>query len=78
MQSYKKMQSLTEKMYICRSNETIMKAQVISQKSAQMSFEAKKVIEKDSVMDSIPEGYVSFDTFVEVFDRKLRELYAKL
>ena len=78
MQSYKKMQSLTEKMYICRSNEAIMKAQVISQKSAQMPFEAKKVIEKDSVKDSIPEGYVSFDTFVEVFDRKLREQYAKL
>ena len=78
MQSYKKMQSLTEKMYICRSNETIMKAQVISQKSAQMPFEAKKVTKKDSVKDSIPEGYVSFDTFVEVFDRKLREQYAKL
>ena len=72
------MQSLTEKMYICRSNETIMKAQVISQKSAQMPFEAKKVAKKDSVKDSITEGYVSFDTFVEVFDRKLREQYAKL
>jgi hypothetical protein len=55
-----------------------MKAQVISQKSAQMPFEAKKVAKKDSVKDSIPEGYVSFDTFVEVFDRKLREQYAKL
>ena len=55
-----------------------MKAQVISQKPAQMSYEAKKVIKKDNVIDSIPEGYVSFDTFVEVFDRKLREQYAKL
>ena len=72
------MQSLIEKLYICRSNETIMKAQVISQKPAQMPYEAKKVIKKDNVIDFIPEGYVSFDTFVEVFDRKLREQYAKL
>ena len=65
-------------MYICRSNETIMKTQVISQKPAQMPFEAKKVIKKANAMDSVPEGYVSFETFVEVFDRKLREQYAKL
>ena len=55
-----------------------MKAQVSSQKPAQMPYEAKKVIKKDNVIDFIPEGYVSFDTFVEVFDRKLREQYAKL
>ena len=55
-----------------------MKTQVISQKPAQMPFEAKKVIKKDCALGSIPEGYVSFETFVEVFDRKLREQYAKL
>jgi len=43
-----------------------------------MSFETKRVFKKTHATDSIPEGYVSFETFVEVFDRKLRERYAKL
>ena len=65
-------------MYICRSNETIMKAQVISHNTIQMPFETKRVTKKTHATDSIPEGYVSFETFAEVFDRKLREQYAKL
>ena len=43
-----------------------------------MPFETKRVIKNAHKMDSIPEGYVSFETFAEVFDRKLREQYAKL
>ena len=65
-------------MYICRSNETIMKTQVISPNMVQMPFETKSVTEKTHAMDSIPEGYVPFETFVEVFDRKLRDRYEKL
>ncbi|MBQ6771593.1 MAG: hypothetical protein IJP44_11530 [Bacteroidales bacterium] len=55
-----------------------MKAQVYPSNSAQMPFEAKRAMNKSHVIDSIPEGYVSFETFAEVFDRKLREQYAKL
>ena len=55
-----------------------MKTQVISPNMVQMPFETKSVTEKTHAMDSIPEGYVPFETFVEVFDRKLREQYAKL
>ena len=65
-------------MYICRSIDINMKAQTFSSNSAQMSFETKRVFKKTHATDSIPEGYVSFETFVEVFDRKLREQYAKL
>jgi len=55
-----------------------MKAQVISPNTVQMSFETKKETKETRATDSIPKGYVSFETFVEVFDRKLREQYAKL
>ena len=55
-----------------------MKAQIFSSNSAQMPFEAKRVMKSTHKKDSIPEGYVSFETFAEVFDRKLREQYAKL
>ena len=55
-----------------------MKAQVISPNTVQMPFETKRVAKKTHATDSIPEGYVSFETFAEVFDRKLREQYAKL
>ena len=65
-------------MYICNPNETIMEAQVISSNRAQMPYETKRVTKRSRVKDSIPEGYVSFETFAEVFDRKLREQYAKL
>ena len=65
-------------MYICRSIDINMKAQTFSSNSAQMPFETKRVIKNAHKMDSIPEGYVSFETFAEVFDRKLREQYAKL
>lgn len=65
-------------MYICRSIDINMKAQVYPSNSAQMPFEAKRAMNKSHVIDSIPEGYVSFETFAEVFDRKLREQYAKL
>jgi hypothetical protein len=65
-------------MYICRSIDIKMKAQTLSSSSAQMPFETKRVIKDTRTMDSIPEGYVSFEAFSEVFDRKLREQYAKL
>lgn len=65
-------------MYICRSIDINMKTQVYSSNSAQMPFEAKRAMDKSHVTDLIPEGYVSFETFAEVFDRKLREQYAKL
>ena len=55
-----------------------MKAQTFSPSSAQMPIETKRVMKNIHKMDSIPEGYVSFEVFAEVFDRKLREQYAKL
>ena len=55
-----------------------MKAQTFSSNSAQMPIETKRVMKNTHKMDSIPEGYVSFEVFAEVFDRKLREQYAKL
>ena len=45
---------------------------------AQRPIETKRVMKETPTVDSIPEGYVSFEAFAEVFDRKLREQYAKL
>ena len=69
---------LPKKMYICRSIDINMKTQTISPSFAQMPFEVKRAMKDTHRMDSIPEGYVSFEVFAEVFDRKLREQYAKL
>jgi len=55
-----------------------MKAQVIIPNTTQMPLETKRAAKSTHPTDSIPEGYVSFETFVEVFDRKLMEQYAKL
>ena len=53
-------------MYICRSIDINMRTQMFSSDLAQRPIETKRVMKETPTVDSIPEGYVSFEAFAEV------------